>query len=42
MMTSSHHRHVDLGAAKLETLRRKLRLRRRRPSSRAASIAARR
>lgn len=32
-----HHRHVDLGAAKLESLRLKLRLRRRRPSSRAAA-----
>ncbi|HEX3807538.1 MAG TPA: hypothetical protein VHV52_12245 [Gaiellaceae bacterium] len=41
MLTSPHHRHVDLGAAKLETLRRKLRLRRRRPSNR-ASLAARR
>jgi hypothetical protein len=34
--TISRHRHVDLGAAKLDTLRLKLRLRRRRPSSRAA------
>jgi len=35
MTTVTRHRHVDLGAAQLERLRRKLRLRRRRPSSRA-------
>jgi hypothetical protein len=33
----TRHRHVDLGAAKLESLRLKLRLRRRRPSSQATA-----
>jgi len=35
MTTTTRHRHVDLSAAKLDLLRRKFRVRRRRPSSRA-------